>query len=242
MTMRWWFLPLASIYLACVTLYLYNGIGALRKEAAFLAIKAHMMAAQKPGEQIDDKTRLAYYRQGKRIFQRVQNTPGYYPQIDLGLNTAGKCLMLAGDNEAALETFTRALTYNPLSLPNLVGRGSVATELGRYELAIESYRLAEELYPYDWRIAYGLGDCWNRSGRPDQALPYFETAWKRNNQHSFVLLQVAVAHFNTGNRETAARLARKLKRNEIKPEFQPLYDSLLAALKKWESGSQATKE
>jgi superkiller protein 3 len=158
------------------------------------------------------------WNRGNKLYEQIENEPGYYTQIYKGFHDAGQCLYRLGKYRQAIAAFNQALRLHPYSINGLLRRAAAADKIGDYELVIESLSLCERIYPLNWQVAYNLADAYRRTGKLAQAIPYYQQAWKRNPKQIPILLQLVSSHLTLGNLDEADRLIKQVENRKIKPK------------------------
>ena len=102
------------------------------------------------------------------------------------------------------ETFySHIIALNPQSRKAHLSLAIVLTAQGRYEEAIDPYRVAAEQYPNHARVSADLGAILNQVGRFEEAEHYLRYAIALNPQATFAHFNLSDALYNQGRHEEA---------------------------------------
>jgi len=156
--------------------------------------------------------------------------PGYYPKIYEGSHYAGNCFHNIGKDRDALKAYNTALKYNPFSITDLAARATAAIKIADYSLAIQSLELCQRIYPFSWKIAYNLADAYKKTGKTEQALSYYLTAWELKPNKFPIFLQVVNAYAVLGKIEKARQVTDKMAAKKLNPKYRQIIKSLQKAL------------
>jgi len=213
-----YFLFLSSIYLGLFLGSLYFGVVSLKKAMAFATIRTYSINGERLLKK--GKTSIAknLWHKGDKLYDQIENEPGYYTQIYKGFHDAGQCLYRLGKHRQAIAAFNQALRVHPYSISDLGRRAAAADKIGDYDLVIESLSLCEQIYPLNWQVAYNLADAYRRTDKLAKAVPYYQQAWERNPKQIPILLQLVSSHITLGNLDEASRLIKQVENRKIKPK------------------------
>ena len=213
-----YFLFLSFIYLGIFLGSLYFGAVSLKKAMAFATIRTYSINGEKLLKKGKAAIAKTLWQRGDQLYAQIENLPGYYTQIYKGFHDAGQCLYRLGKHRQAIAAFNQALRVHPYSISDLGRRAAAADKIGDYDLVIESLSLCEQIYPLNWQVAYNLADAYRRTGKLEQAVPYYQQAWKRNPKKIPILLQLVNSHLTLGNLDEASRLIKQVKNRKVKPK------------------------
>lgn len=213
-----YFLFLSFIYLVLFLGSLYFGAASLKKAMAFATIRTYSINGEKLLKKGKAAIAKTLWQRGDQLYEQIENEPGYYTQIYKGFHDAGECLYRLGKYRQAIAAFNQALHLHPYSISDLGRRAAAADKIGDYELVIKSLSLCEQIYPFNWHVAYNLADAYRRTGQLAQAIPYYQQAWKLNKKKIPILLQLVSCHLTLGNLDEADRLIKQVKKRKVKPK------------------------
>ncbi|MEA2110164.1 MAG: tetratricopeptide repeat protein [Pseudomonadota bacterium] len=217
-TLNKYFLFLTCIYLVIFLGSLYFSVVSLKKAMAFATIRTYSINGEKLLKKGKAAIAKTLWHKGDKLYQQIENKPGYYTQGYKGFHDAGQCLYRLGKHQQAIAAFNQALRLHPYSISDLGRRAAAADKIGNYELVIESLSLCEQIYPLNWHVAYNLADAYRRTDKLAQAVPYYQQAWDRNPKKIPILLQLINSHLTLGNLDEAGRLIKQVKNRKIKPK------------------------
>ena len=227
-----YFLLLSLIYLLIFLGSLFFGITTLGKRVAFATVKSYFLTGIELQKEKKSKLAHSFWDKGAQIYQLADKTLGYYPLIYDGFHYTGNCLHNLGQDKAAIKAYNQALKYHPYSIIDLAARATAAAKTGDYNLAIQSLELCQQIYPFNWKIAYNLADAYKQTNKPKQALPYYLQAWKQTPNNFPIFLQVVNTYAVLGNIEEARRITNQMAAKKLKPEYRQIVTSLQNALAK----------
>lgn len=144
-----------------------------------------------------------------------------FPDDISGFGRAAAFYLEAGDAASAAEFARSGLERRELpSLYDLLGK--VEAELGQFDAAVEAFRAAIRLRPYDEDYRYNLGHVQLRAQRFEQALEAFEEAQTIFDKSPRLATGVGIAHY--GMRSFDQAVDAFLKAARLAPSFpQPHY-------------------
>ena len=129
----------------------------------------------------------------------AEREPGYADVRHL----LGLSLGLAGQPEAALEEFDRALALNPAYVEAHLNRAIMLNDLGRYDEARESFRLAWDCDQSNMHME--LGDLYADLGSYVQAVEQFRSAAQLRPDFLDIRTKLARALMENGEQEEARK-------------------------------------
>ena len=224
------FLFLSFLYLGIFLCSLFFAITTLEKQAAFSRTKVYFMTGMKYKKAKKNTFAHNFWEKGVQTYRLAQKKPGYYPKIYDGFHYAGNCLHSLGENEKAIEAYNQALKYHPYSVVDLAARATCAAASGDYNLAVQSLELCQRIYPFDWKITYNLADAYKKTGKTEQALPYYLMVWKKQPNNFPIFLQVVNTYAVLGNLEEARRVTNQMAKRKLRPKYRKIIKSLQRAL------------
>jgi len=89
-------------------------------------------------------------------------------------------LLQLNDVEAAIQSFSRALSLNPKSLDARLNRGAAYNKLNMYEAALLDYQQLLLIDPYSYEVLIRMGKIFLRCNRLEDALIKFRLAIECN--------------------------------------------------------------
>ena len=116
-----------------------------------------------------------------------------------GLIEQGDAAVARGENVAAVEAFTVAITLKPASMLGYLKRGDAYRRYGELELALKDLRTASRLDPSATRPLELLGDVEHALGRYDRAADRYLQYVRIDDRSPRVLYKLALARFHGGN-------------------------------------------
>ena len=150
------------------------------------------------------------------------------PHDAIALNKQGVAFREAGQFDAALASFDKALTVKPDYLEALSNEARVLADLKRFDAALESYERALTHSPEDVHSLTGMGDLLMGLVRHDKALEYYAKALSVEPNDARIHMSHGVALTNLNRHDKA--LASFDKALELKPEYAAAYNAKGIAL------------
>jgi len=102
------------------------------------------------------------------INQEMKMTYVIVPEVEY-LNREASEMVFAGNHEAALGLFARALTLDPSSAETWYNRGNCLDELGRHPDAVASYNKTIQIDPCHAESWYNKGVSLKKMGKYEEA-------------------------------------------------------------------------
>lgn len=121
----------------------------------------------------------------------------------------------AGEIDAAIANYDKALSISPTCVPAHCGRGAALAESGELAGAIDAYRQAIKYDSRCYRAAYALADLFMQSDELYEALNWYLRALGIDDSRSTLFMRLADLYERIGDPEEARyyrREARKRKR------------------------------
>ena len=116
------------------------------------------------------------------------------------------------DDQRAIEEFTKALQYDPLSFEAFLNRGNSYKELGQFQKAIEDYDQALLLNPKDYYALTNRGEVKRKINKTKEALEDFEKAININPNFPSPYYESALLKESLGEFEDALALLKTAKK------------------------------
>jgi tetratricopeptide (TPR) repeat protein len=117
-----------------------------------------------------------------------------------------------GRNDLAVEHLQAVAQYDPDSDYGYVMLGWMAYSHGQYQEAIDAYRRADEIEPYNAKTNYQMGLAWQSLERLPQARAAFERALTINPNYTEACYSLSAILRRQGDFEEAFRLAKRSAR------------------------------
>lgn len=127
----------------------------------------------------------------------------------------GDDCMDAGELDAAVANYDKAISVSPSYVPAHCGRAAAMAESGDHDGAVSSYNNALRIDRKCYRAAYGLGELYMQSGELYEALNWYLCALNINDTEAKLYNCLADLYEQIGDNEEARvyrREARKRKR------------------------------
>jgi len=102
------------------------------------------------------------------ISHEMKMTYVIVPEVEY-LNREASEMVFAGNHEAALGLFARALTLDPSSAETWYNRGNCLDELGRHRDAVECYNRTIQIDPCHAECWYNKGVSLKKMGKYEEA-------------------------------------------------------------------------
>jgi tetratricopeptide (TPR) repeat protein len=131
-------------------------------------------------------------------------------------NLAGLVCLSAGDNEAALAWFDRAVLLDPAAAQGWSNRAAALHELGR-DGALAAYDEAVRLGLAEPELFYNRGNLLRAAGRLDEAIASYDAALALNPAYPEALRASALVLRDLGHREGALEFLDEATR--LRPDF-----------------------
>lgn len=144
--------------------------------------------------------------------RKIQKALQIDPRIPDAYNTLMQYyLMLKNDPETALKYMERGVKHCPNSPSLRFDLGSVYSQLGRYNHAIEQYKNAEELgWDNQASVFYNMGNAYIRLGQKDDAIAAFRRTLSINDKHYNARRNLIIAYIETDKTILARKEAQRL--------------------------------
>jgi len=129
---------------------------------------------------------------------------------------------LAGNHDAALENYKKALTIDPVNVDALCNSANIMGQVGLFKDALINYRAALERSPESPTINYNAGTLHLQQFQPEKAIPYFESAIRLKPDYASAHNSLGVALTDSGKPENAIayfRQSHALERAFVEPLF-----------------------
>ncbi len=223
-----WFALIFLGFFFCSVAFSYT---TLKKREAFASVKSYFLTGMELQRHKKMDIARSYWKKGTQQYLLTSQKIGYYPLIYDGFHYAGNCFHQLGKDDDAIQAYNLALKYHPYSIMDLAGRATAATHVGNYELAIQSLKLCNQIYPYNWKITYNLADAYKKSGRNKEALPYFRQAWEQKPNSFPIFLQLVNTYAVLGKIEEARKATNVMAGRKLKPRYRKIIHSLQNAFK-----------
>ena len=118
----------------------------------------------------------------------------------------------AGELDAAIANYDKAISVSPSYLPAHCGRAAAMAESGDHDGAVNSYNNALRIDRKCYRAAYGLGELYMQSGELYEALNWYLSALDIDDVEAILYDRIADLYDRIGDREEARAYRREARR------------------------------
>lgn len=154
------------------------------------------------------------------LFGDALRNGGSHPEI---YSQLARTHNLAGNRDAALENYKKALAIDPVNIDALCNSANIMGQIGLFNDALINYRAALERSPESPTIHYNAGTLHLQQFQPEKAIPYFESAIRLQPDHASAHNSLGVALTDSGRPESAIGCFRKA--HELDNQFvEPLFN------------------
>lgn len=155
-------------------------IGAGKKQEALPYLEKAVELDPSSQNRLEFARRLMDTNQYAEAAEQLDAAAKLAPDNDEIWVNLGLCLKKTGDNEKAVQCFTKTIAINPDTRTAWVRRGEIRMYAGQYQEAIPDFNEAIRRWPDFYKSYYYLGGCLYRIGKKTEARQAFEKAVELN--------------------------------------------------------------
>ena len=169
-------------------------------------------STQPPQATIDQIIGLYNQGQLEQTVSLGESLATQYPNAIILYDLLGAAYMGLGNADGTIESYQKALQFNPNHTDAYNNMGMALYDQGRFDEAVESYQKAIKLEPDFADAHYNLGNALKETGDLKQAVESYQTSIVINPSDAEVLLNYGNALKNYGDFDQAAKIyAQALK-------------------------------
>ncbi|PKK83572.1 MAG: hypothetical protein CVT49_08035 [candidate division Zixibacteria bacterium HGW-Zixibacteria-1] len=124
-----------------------------------------------------------------------------YPETEMVRQSEG--YLLAGNLDGAEKLIDKAIEENRSFFRGYQLKARVQLARGKYEPALENFKIADALNPYNSENNYFMGDIYQKLGQPDRALELFSRSIRYDAINPFPYFEIANYFYERGKADSA---------------------------------------
>lgn len=155
----------------------------------------------------------AYKHENERLMHMLEQDSSKFEKLASEyVELAETCRQEAGDAEAAIKNYEKAIAIAPEYQLAWLGKGLAMAQMSEFDSAISCLDTATNLDKKDWRAPYEAGCLMVESGDLAQGMDYLLRAEERNKKSSKICFALAAGYEKAGDERRADAYRKKAER------------------------------